>query len=705
MLTKDTLKKQLQKLQIAYSKHILVSDELIHKYQQEKSQNYSKIELHYGTTNKVNRIWNKKEKKKACYPSHYDNKQRQWVNGCGEDNIWLPYHQELLNDKVKDKWVIIHEGEKATDFALHKGIISTCVLGAKASNEQILRGAITIFDIVEAQGAIYIADNDAMGNKKAKAFQKIAFKEKFPLIILPIDFILPQAQKGDDFVEYLQANPDKSTEQIIQEIESKIKAFSTPLIAEYFTCEENKKTISIGKNQAIEEAKQVLLEHHEEIESFLLLDEIRKKAGFSDFAWNNKIIKPLSRELKQERLQLEIKLYIDEPDLFKRLQLKSRICSIYSLSCKDFHMLVKHSEQQQSKPEKTVFDFDEFMKLESSQENWLIPSLLPVGEMLLLTALPKVGKTLLVNDIAYAILSGGEIVGEQARKGKVLYISSDETAGSLSRRFQSRGFDLLNDAKNNMRVMTELQMSDLSTLEEQIEDFRPDLIVIDSLTSITNDLGISEKDAEFARQIYKLKDLLKKYNCASILIHHETKSNEQKGILKVAGSARITAAVWGIAQLSGGETTIDNESETFNAVNLRWLDIQPREGQKVKYELEINPKDSWSELGIFQFNGDYNDKQGEKKAQGERVLQLLANGQKMEYSEINQELQLDRSLYVVLDRLVERSMICRSRSTKNPRRWVYFVDFHSQQAKNIDSQKKSKITTTPPLPYTFTRFC
>ena len=386
-----------------------------------------------------------------------------------------------------------------------------------------------------------------MGNKKAKAFQKIALKEKFPLIILPIDFILPQAQKGDDFVEYLEANPDKSTEQIIQEIESKIKAFSTPLIAEYFTCEENKKTISIGKNQAIEEAKQVLLEHHEEIESFLLLDEIRKKAGFSDFAWNNKIIKPLSRELKQERLQLEIKLYIDEPDLFKRLQLKSRICSIYSLSCKDFHVLVKHAEQQQSKPEKTVFSFDEFMQLESSQENWLIPSLLPVGEMLLLTALPKVGKTLFANDVAYAILSGGEIVGEQAIQGKVLYISSDETAGSLSRRFQSRGFDLLKDAKSNLRVMTELQMSDLSTLEEQIESFRPNLIIIDSLTSITNDLGISEKDAEFARQIYKLKDLLKKYNCASILIHHETKSNEQKGILKVAGSARITAAVWGIA--------------------------------------------------------------------------------------------------------------------------------------------------------------
>ena len=693
MITKNTVIKQCKTLQIAHVKEDLISTELVNQYRIEKSKNYSKIEINYGSLHKVTRIWNKKEKNKSCYPSHYNHETKQWENSVGDEKDWFPY-QTYFFSEADEKWIVIHEGEKATDFALNRGIISTCVLGAKAQSEIILQNAIDYFRTTYIFGAIYIADNDDAGQKKAKAFQQIAFKNKFPLLILPIDFIYPEAKKGDDFVEYLEANQNKSSAEIAQDIQNKVIKFINPLVADYLSCDQKK--IIIGKNEAIESAKQILMENHGEIESFLLLDEIRKKAGFSDYQWNNKIIKPLNRELKQDRLQLEINVYVNEPDLFKRLQLKAKICTVYSLSSKDFGLLVKHTETQQSKPEKTVFNFSDFMKLESSQENWLIPSFLPVGEMLLLTALPKVGKTLLANDVAYAVLCGGEILGEKATQGKVLYISSDETAGSLSRRFQSRGFDLLPQAGENLRVMTELQLSDLSELELQLEDFRPDLIIIDSLTSITNDLGISEKDSEFARQIYKLKDLLKKYNASSILIHHENKSTEAKGILKVAGSARITAAVWGIAQLEGGDTTIE-DSQTFNAVNLRWLNIQPREGQKIKYELEINPKDCWAEMAIFKFNGDYDDKTGEKKKQAEEVLSLLADGKRLEYSELNDQLHFGRSLYMVLDRLVERQLISRARSTTNQRRWVYFIDSQCQEDQNQKSPKKA--TTPPPLTY------
>jgi predicted ATP-dependent serine protease len=76
---------------------------------------------------------------------------------------------------------------------------------------------------------------------------------------------------------------------------------------------------------------------------------------------------------------------------------------------------------------------------------------------------------------------------------------------STRRRLRARGFDLLAEAKN-LRVMTHLDIADLSPLEKELEDFRPQLVIIDSLTSITRDSGLSEKDAEFAKPIYKLKD-------------------------------------------------------------------------------------------------------------------------------------------------------------------------------------------------------
>ncbi|PSF25538.1 hypothetical protein C7H19_25240 [Aphanothece hegewaldii CCALA 016] len=180
---------------------------------------------------------------------------------------------------------------------------------------------------------------------------------------------------------------------------------------------------------------------------------------------------------------------------------------------------------------------------------WVIPGILPKGETVLLAAQAKCGKTLLATDIAYAVLSGTQVIGEQVGvQGRVLLISSDESGNSTRRRLKARGFDLLPEVEN-MRVMTHLDISDLSPLEQELEVFRPHLVIIDSLTSITRESGLNEKDAEFARPIYKLKDLLGRYGAAGILIHHQNKDKEAKGIDKVSGSARIVAATWGIWQL------------------------------------------------------------------------------------------------------------------------------------------------------------
>ncbi|RMD68580.1 MAG: hypothetical protein D6822_06715, partial [Cyanobacteria bacterium J149] len=477
------------------------------------------------------------------------------------------------------------------------------------------------------------------------------------------------------------------------------KAYVKEKVTATLATSESKEKITLSKWEAVEQARKILLGDHDEIKTNILLEDIRKATDISEYSWDNKYIKPLKREIKQQKLRLEIAVYCQETDVYEKVQLKQKICSNYSLNNFDFQVLVDYTEKQQTTPQKTQFSFKEFANLATIQENWLIPSLLPVGEMLMLTALPKVGKTLLANDIAYAVLSGGQILGEKAKQGKVLYVSSDETAGSLIRRFQSRGFDLLPEADENLRIMTHLDLSNMGTLESELEDFKPDLVVIDSLTSITLDLNVSEKDSEFAKYGYKLKDLLKKYNAASILIHHENKNNEQKGICKVSGSARIVAVPWGIAQLSGGEVIGDgDDKELVKGQNIRWLDLQPREGEKIKYTLEINPKDTWSQEGIFNFLGEYDDPHGDKKSQGELVIQLLKQqGVPLEYSEINNYLNFGRGLYVILDRLCDRKLINRSRSKNNPRRWVYFIESDSQET-NCNEILTAEENHLPPLP-------
>jgi hypothetical protein len=214
--------------------------------------------------------------------------------------------------------------------------------------------------------------------------------------------------------------------------------------------------------------------------------------------------------------------------------------------------------------------------------------------------------------------------------------------------------------------MPHLDITKLSELEAELEDFQPQLVVIDSLTTICLSLGVSEKDPEFARYIYKLKDLLGRYNAAGIITHHENKDCLAKGINKISGSARIPAAVWGIWQL---EAVNPNDKQS----PLRRLNIQPREGEPTVLSLQINPKDLWASQGIYEFLGELGDETGEKRSHGERVLALLAkySPKGLTFKEIDDQLRVGRTLYSVLDRLEDRQTITKRRSATNPRLWVY----------------------------------
>lgn len=162
------------------------------------------------------------------------------------------------------------------------------------------------------------------------------------------------------------------------------------------------------------------------------------------------------------------------------------------------------------------------------------------------------------------------------------------------------------------------------------------------------------------------------------MIHHQNKNSEAKGLGRVAGSMRITAVPWGIAQLSGGAEELSNGSNNLvDNTNVRWLDLQPREGEPAKYELSINPRDTWSEKSIFEFHFDCDDPKNKKSQEGDLVLDLLSSGKHLEYGEINEQLVLGKNLYKVLDYLCDRGLVSRARSKNNPRRWVDFIEKYS----------------------------
>ena len=191
---------------------------------------------------------------------------------------------------------------------------------------------------------------------------------------------------------------------------------------------------------------------------------------------------------------------------------------------------IAHTRLKTKSQDKTVFELDEFLALPLVTTPWVIPGLIPSGETLLLSALPKEGKSLLAYDLAYAIATNrSPFLGEQPLvKGRVLLVISDESKRSIQGRLIKRGFKA--EDRDQVRIMTQFNLKNLAELETQLSDFKPTLTIIDSLKSVTQGSEISENSAEFGDAIYSLKELLTKHDSAAVLIHHSNKDREAQGV-------------------------------------------------------------------------------------------------------------------------------------------------------------------------------
>lgn len=107
----------------------------------------------------------------------------------------------------------------------------------------------------------------------------------------------------------------------------------------------------------------------------------------------------------------------------------------------------------------------------------------------------------------------------------------------------------------------------------------------------------------------------------------------------------------------------------------RWLKIKPREGEAITLKLQLNPKDTWLRDGIWTCTGELGDESGEKKTQGYRVLDLLRrySPKGLTRQEIDNTLNIGKSLYIVLDRLEDRQLVTKRKFEFNNRQWVYAV--------------------------------
>jgi hypothetical protein len=192
----------------------------------------------------------------------------------------------------------------------------------------------------------------------------------------------------------------------------------------------------------------------------------------------------------------------------------------------------------------------EFRALTPDKREWLIASILPAQTTGLVHSAPGTGKTLLFYDFAKAVATGKPWNGYPTQKGKVLIVQTDEPTSETRDRFEVSGmFDEVEDGQ--ILVLSQWGFSQIRKLERWVEDFKPSLIVIDSLSTANRRSGHEEKDVQYAHGLIDLRDLADKHRCSIWVLHHSNKSGTTRG------STALEANVSEVWRIRAGEQKED----------------------------------------------------------------------------------------------------------------------------------------------------
>ncbi len=427
---------------------------------------------------------------------------------------------------------------------------------------------------------------------------------------------------------------------------------------------------------AVDQARQVLKAKHTELTENIELEKVRQISTMSSYDWERKIIKPLKRELDGDRFRLDLLNLLAIDDEVERIRQQAILAPKYQMSTSTLERALQLIEQRTTTPKPQWFDLDSFFDQESQGQIWVIPEFLPACETIILAGSPKSGKTLLAIDCAFAVATGeSTFLKEAVTQGRVLIVSVDESAHSTKGKLMKRGFRR-SDA-SNVQVMTQFDVRQIKALEERLEVFRPTLVVIDSLKRITHSQQISENSAEFADNIYTIKELLTKYQASGILIHHTSKNQEAMGVDRIRGSSAISGAAWGTWQLDHIPKP-DPNNKKKHIIDpkdpKRILSVFSRDAEGQQLRIEFNPEDnSWVNQGGIDDDESSKADRDTVKNQILKVLELNAHRSGLSGKEIIELIDgaSGGSIYTTLNRMVNKKLISARPAPDNQRFTFY----------------------------------
>lgn len=571
----------------------------------------------YSSTQFVKRFdWQDKAKPKGrdkTFRQCHVNPVGELSWGKGSDSWPLYRESEAMSAKG---WPLFLEGEECAEAARRLGLVATTLQGSNWSEEAIAH-ALTRLKEAGLPGIILIPDHDDPGETKGNKVIAASAKTDFPVIVIPMTQLWEDVPVAGDLADWIALeNNTLNPEDLIRCLETE------------------------------------------------LAQAVSQRSHSTDKPATDNPCSPV------DQARIEIQQWLLENDPIAKALNRANLCRCYGIDRKTFDYLAACLDENSYKPKTKMYSPDEFMTLATGGSLLLAPGISGSG-VTIIGGTSGAGKTTLAYDLAGAVIMKDEFLGEVPNKqGSVLFVSSDEPYAYTQDKLINRGL------MHGYQVMLNWDVSQWHDLETAVEDMRPALIIVDSFNAIHNDPAFDENSAQASQTIKQLERLSVKYSVPVVLIHHTSKSKENKGVHKLRGSTAIAASCSSVLLLE----TMEGMTKTLTQPKIRGS-----EPLNLIVEMDV-------ETGRFQVSqGNIADDTTKSLAQRLKDFFMVNPGRFFEMTELREQfVGHDRKVLTnALNRLVNQGHIIKRPSKVNPR----FKVFGSEC-----TQENSSLPVTPLSP-------
>ena len=198
----------------------------------------------------------------------------------------------------------------------------------------------------------------------------------------------------------------------------------------------------------------------------------------------------------------------------------------------------------------------ELLTAELPPPPWLIPGMIPIG-LVILAGRRKLGKSFLALQMAGAIGSGGNFLGQKIAQGRCLYLALEDTAARLQGRMKMQAWR--QDAQVDFALTwPALDDGGLVNLQDELTAGAYNLLVIDTLSRCLTRRQNQNDVTDMTFALSALQQLAFSRSMTILLIDHHTKGSQAldladpvDDLLGSSGKGAVADAVFGLYRPRG----------------------------------------------------------------------------------------------------------------------------------------------------------